>query len=78
MPRAVYFDLMQEAKAVVLPSAARCRWVTPIEASNAGQATIDNLETIYDRVFGTAHEHDLIAGIDAFLKPKGDGTARRR
>jgi imidazolonepropionase-like amidohydrolase len=49
--------------------------VTPAEASDAGQATIDNLETIYDGVFGAAHEHDLIAGIDTFLKPDGGGTA---
>jgi len=75
VPRAVYFELMQEAKASALPVSGKVPMeVTPIEASNAGQATIDNLETIYDGVFGAAHEHDLIAGIDAFLKLEGGGT----
>jgi imidazolonepropionase-like amidohydrolase len=76
VPRAVYVALMQEAKASALPVGGKVPMeVTPTEASNAGQTTIDNLETIYDGVFGAAHEHDLIAGIDAFLKPDGGGTA---
>lgn len=76
VPRAVYFDLMQEAKAAALPVGGKVPMeVTPVEASNAGQATVDNLETIYDGVFGAGHEHDLIAGIDAFLAPGGDGAA---
>lgn len=74
VPRAVYFDLMQEAKAAALPVGGKVPMeVTSAEASNAGQATIDNLETIYDGVFGAAHEHDLIAGIDGFLSAKGEG-----
>lgn len=76
VPRAVYFELMQEAKEAALPVGGKVRMkVTPIEASDAGQATIDNLETIYDGVFGAGHEHDLITGIDTFLKPGGGGTA---
>ncbi len=49
--------------------------VTPEEASEAGQVTIDNVETLYDEVFAAMRQQNLIAGIDAFLPPDGDGQA---
>ena len=76
VPRDVYFPLMVEAKSVGLLVGGKVPIeVTPAEASNAGQATIDNLETIYDGVFRAKHEHDMAGGMDAFLKPGGDGDA---
>ena len=74
VPRDVYFALMTEAKTAGLPVGGKVPLeVTPAEASGAGQATIDNLETIYDGVFRSAHAHDLMAGIDAFLQPGAGG-----
>ena len=70
VPRDVYVAMMAEAKAAALPVGGKVPTeVTPAEASDAGQSTIDNLETIYDGVFGAAHQRDLIGGIDAFLQP---------
>jgi imidazolonepropionase-like amidohydrolase len=72
VPRDVYFSLMQEANGAGLPVGGKVPIeVTPIEASNAGQATIDNLETIYDGVFRTAHPNNVAEGIDAFLEADG-------
>ena len=74
VPRDVYMALMSEAKASALPVGGKVPIeLTPAEASNAGQSTIDNLETIYDGMFAAAHQRDLIGGIDAFLKPGGGG-----
>lgn len=76
VPRDVYFALMAEAKASALPVGGKVPMeVTPAQASDAGQATIDNLETIYDGVFAAAHQSDLIGGIDGFLGPGGGGDA---
>jgi hypothetical protein len=76
VPRDVYPALMAEAKAALLPVGGKVPVeLTPAQASNAGQTTIDNLETIYDGVFASAHEQDLIGGIDAFLAPGGSGDA---
>ena len=76
VPRDVYAALMVEAKAAGLPVGGKVPMeLTPAQASDAGQATIDNLETIYDGAFAAAHEHDLIGGIDAFLAADGDGEA---
>ncbi len=75
VPRDVYVALMAEAKAAKLPVGGKVPMeLTPIEASDAGQATIDNLETIYDGVFAAANEKDLIGGIDRFLAPGGGGA----
>ena len=76
VPRDVYVALMAEAKAAKLPVGGKVPMeLTPAEVSDAGQATIDNLETIYDGVFGAANEADLIGGIDRFLAPGGGGDA---
>jgi imidazolonepropionase-like amidohydrolase len=73
VPKEVYFSLIAEAKAAGLPVGGKIPLeVTPIEASEAGQATIDNLETIYDGTFRAAHPTDLVASIDAFLGLSGD------
>jgi hypothetical protein len=72
VPRDVYFTLMQEAKGAGLPAGGKAPIeVAPIEASNAGQATIDNLETIYDGVFRVAHPNNVAEGTDAFLEADG-------
>jgi imidazolonepropionase-like amidohydrolase len=72
VPRDVYLSLLQEAKTAGLPVGGKVPIeVTPVEASNAGQATIDNLETIYDGIFRVAHPN-IVQGIDAFLKAGGD------
>lgn len=76
VPRDVYAALMAEAKTAKLPVGGKVPMeMTPTEASDAGQATIDNLETIYDGVFAAANEKDLIGGIDRFLAPGGGGDA---
>ena len=73
VPRDVYFALMAEARAAGLPVGGKVPLeITPTEPSNAGQATIDNLETIYDGTFRAAHEHDMAHAMDAFLAPSGD------
>jgi imidazolonepropionase-like amidohydrolase len=72
VPKDVYEALMQEANAAGLPVGGKVPLeVTASEASEAGQSTIDNLETIYDGVFGAAHEGNLAEGIDTFLMPAG-------
>ncbi len=76
VPRDVYAALMAEAKTAKLPVGGKVPMeLTPAEASDAGQTTIDNLETIYDGVFAGANEKDLIGGIDNFLAPGGGGEA---
>lgn len=76
VPREVYAALMTEAKTAKLPVGGKVPMeLTPAEASDAGQATIDNLETIYDGVFGAANDKDVIGGIDRFLAPGGGGDA---
>ena len=76
VPRDIYAALMAEAKTARLPVGGKVPMeLTPAEASDAGQATIDNLETIYDGVFAGANEKDLIGGIDRFLAPTGGGDA---
>jgi imidazolonepropionase-like amidohydrolase len=75
VPRDAYAALMAEATAAKLPVGGKVPMeLTPAEASDAGQATIDNLETIYDGVFASANERDLIGGIDRFLAPGGGGS----
>jgi imidazolonepropionase-like amidohydrolase len=75
VPRDVYFALMAEAKVASLPVGGKVPIeLTPAEASDAGQATIDNLETLYDGVFAARHQGDLIGGIDAFLASDGEGA----
>jgi hypothetical protein len=64
---------MEESKKAGLPVGGKVPLeVSPTEASNAGQATIDNLETIYDGMFGAAHTRDMAHAMDAFLAPSGD------
>ena len=76
VPRDVYGALMAEAKAAALPVGGKVPIeVTPAQASEDGQVTIDNLETIYDGVFAAANEKDLVSGIDTFLAPGGGGDA---
>lgn len=76
IPRDVYFALMAEAKTAALPVGGKVSIeVTPMEATTAGQSTIDNLETIYDGLFRAAHEKDVPGAIDAFLAPGEGGDA---
>jgi hypothetical protein len=76
VPRDVYFALMAEAKASGLPVGGKVPIdVERAEASRAGQATIDNLETIFDGRFRAAHEEHTIEAIDMFLTPGGDADA---
>lgn len=64
----VYYALMAEAKAAGLPVGGKVPIeLTPMDVTNAGQTTIDNLETIYDGVFAEAHKANLVTGIDEFL-----------
>lgn len=74
VPRDVYFALLAEAKAAGLSVGGKVPInVTPAEASNAGQTTIDNIETIYDDMFRASHEADMVGGMDTFLRPGGEG-----
>jgi hypothetical protein len=76
IPRDVFFVLMAEAKSSGLSVGGKVPIeVMPSEASNAGQSTIDNLETIYDGRFRAAHGNDMIEAMDAFLRPGGDGES---
>jgi len=76
LPREAYLALMAQAKASGLQVGGKVPIeVTPLEATDAGQATIDNLETIYDGLFHAAHESDVAGGIDDFLAPGHDGDA---
>lgn len=73
VPNDVYASLIEEAKASGLPLGGKVPiGMTAVEVSNAGQSTIDNLETIFDGVFAEAHKQDLTAGIDSFLSPGGE------
>ena len=74
VPRDVYFALTSEAAAAALPVGGKVPIaVSPAEASNAGQATIDNMETIYDGIFRANHAANIVGGIDLFLQPGGEG-----
>jgi len=76
IPRDVYFALLAEAQASGLPVGGKVPIeINPSEASNAGQMTIDNLATIYDGQFRTAHGKDMSEAMDAFLRPGSDGDA---
>lgn len=75
VPRDIYLSLMEEAKTAGLPVGGKVPIeVTPIEASNSGQATIDNLETIYDGVFRAAYPNNIADGIDTFLRTGASDT----
>jgi imidazolonepropionase-like amidohydrolase len=76
VPRDVYFALIDEARKAGLPLSGKVPLdVSPAQASEAGQASIDNLETIYDGTFRAAHEENFIADISQFLEPGGGADA---
>ncbi len=76
VPRNVYFALMAEAKALNLPVGGKVPInVDPAEAARAGQAQIDNVETIFVGRFRAEHEKNLIEAIDVFLTPRGEADA---
>ncbi len=55
-PREAYFALADEAKTLGLPLIGHVPMtVTPEEASDAGQQTIEHVETLFEGTFATAH-----------------------
>ena len=76
MPRDSYFALMEEAKRQGLPVGGHIPMtVRPEEASDAGQTTIDNAETIFDGTFGEGiKDADLPGAIEGFLSSGAAAT----
>jgi imidazolonepropionase-like amidohydrolase len=74
--KASYKVLMDEAKRQGLPVGGHVQLsVTPAEASNAGQTTIENIESLYYGTFANGiTEKDLPAAIDKFLSSTASDT----
>jgi imidazolonepropionase-like amidohydrolase len=60
--RDAYFALADEAKTLGLPLAGHIPMtVSPAEASDAGQQTIEHVETLFEGTFATAHNGQVLA-----------------
>src|SRR6266850_3204883 len=61
-PREAYFALADEAKKLGIPLIGHIPMtVTPAEASDAGQQTIEHVETLFEGTFATAHNGRVTA-----------------
>ena len=60
--RDAYFALADEAKKLGMPLIGHVPMtVTPAEASDAGQQTIEHVETLFEGTFATAHNGQVTA-----------------
>jgi len=67
MERDSYFALIDEAKKLGIPVVGHIPMtVTPEEASNAGQQTIEHVATLFEGTFSTAHPDHLVEAMRAF------------
>jgi len=67
MERDSYFALIDEAKKLGVPVVGHIPMtVTPEEASNAGQQTIEHVATLFEGTFSTAHPDHLSEAMKAF------------
>jgi len=67
MERDSYFALIDEAKKLGLPVVGHIPMtVTPEEASNAGQQTIEHVATLFEGTFSAAHPDHLSESMKAF------------
>ena len=73
-PRDAYFGIVEESKALGIPFAGHIpRTVSPEEASDAGQWTIEHVETLFEGTLSQARDDIPLAGpIERFKK---DGAA---
>jgi imidazolonepropionase-like amidohydrolase len=73
-PRDAYFGIAAEAKALGIPFAGHIpRTVSPEEASDAGQRTIEHVETLFEGTFSGAR--DDVALAEPIARFKKDGAA---
>jgi imidazolonepropionase-like amidohydrolase len=77
--REAYFGIAAEARALGLPFAGHVPMtVTPAEASDAGQASIEHTETLFEGTFAAAHAGaDLSAAIARWRTAEADGLFAR-
>ena len=76
MPRDSYFALIDEGKKLGISVVGHIPLsVAPEEASNAGQATIEHTETLFEGTFATAHKDEKLAY--AIRHFREDGEAER-
>lgn len=73
-PREAYFGIADEAKKLEIPFAGHIpRTVSPEEASDAGQWTIEHVETLFEGTFSNARDDVPLAG--PIARFKADGAA---
>ena len=73
LPRESYFALIDEAKKLGISVVGHIPMtVTPEEASNAGQATIEHAETLFEGTFSTAHKDEDLAQAVHRFRESGD------
>jgi len=75
--REAYFAIADEAKSLGLPFVGHIPMsVTPLEASNAGQATIEHSETLFEGTFMTNASGDLPTDIALWRESKAKSLFR--
>jgi imidazolonepropionase-like amidohydrolase len=75
-PREAYFALADEAKKIGIPLIGHVPMtVTPAEASDAGQQSIEHVETLFEGTFATAHGGRVTAPSMAEWRASPDATA---
>jgi imidazolonepropionase-like amidohydrolase len=75
-PREAYFALADEAKKLGIPLIGHVPMtVTPAEASDAGQQTIEHVETLFEGTFATAHGGRVTAEDMAAWRASPESTA---
>ncbi len=67
--RATYFSLLDEARRQSLPVGGHVPLeITPREATDSGQATIENVETLFDGTFSAGlKDEEMPAAVDRFI-----------
>lgn len=74
--RDAYFALADEAKKIGIPLIGHVPMtVTPVEASDAGQQTIEHVETLFEGTFATAHNGRVTASAMAEWRASPDAAA---
>jgi hypothetical protein len=78
--RASYFSLLDEARHQSLPVGGHVPLeITPREATDSGQTSIENVETLFDGTFSTGLKDDEIpAAVDRFISTGAADTLFRR
>jgi len=74
--RDAYFALADEAKKIGIPLIGHVPMtVSPAEASDAGQQTIEHVETLFEGTFATAHDGRVTAAAMAEWRASPDASA---